>query len=196
MRYSKNNAPSTKTINAFMENLFRSRGIRPFAVAPTLQGTSLLLREAGAGVILATLRDIGQTALLDKKAAKHKIFLAEKRHIYDMLKHAYLGYGDSFVYEYTPVTQGVFALLPYKARGIDVKFTADGAEFTLLADAKKFADHTVHVELLDGTGKPTPAFNEVVRSRHKRNIDRVPRQKKYFVGNVLFKIYLVFIRKI
>ena len=40
------------------------------------------------------------------------------------------------------------------------------------------------------------AFNEVVRSRHKRNIDRVPRQKKYFVGNVLFKIYLVFIRKI
>ncbi|MBQ7696134.1 MAG: beta-galactosidase trimerization domain-containing protein [Lentisphaeria bacterium] len=162
MRYSKNNAPSTKAIDSFMTSLFQSRGIRPFAAAPTLQGTSLLLREAGEGVILATLRDISQTALLDKKAAKHTIRLAEKRHIYDMLKHTYLGYGDSFVYEYTPVTQGVFALLPYKARGIDVRFTADGAELTLLADAKKFADHTFHVELLDGTGKSDPAFDDVV----------------------------------
>ena len=82
-----------------------------------------------------------------------------------MLKHAYIGYGDSFVYEYTPVTQAVFALLPYKAKGIDVRFTADGAELTLLADAKKFADHTFHVELLDETGKSNPAFDDVVLGR-------------------------------
>ena len=162
MRYSKNNAPSTKAVNSYLEGFFKSRGIRPFATAPTLQGTSLLLRESGEGIILATLRDISQTTLLDRKTAKHRIELAEKRHIYDMLRHAYLGYGDSFVYEYTPVTQAVFALLPYKAEGLDVKFTADGAELTLLARAKKFADHTFHVELLDNTGKSNPAFDDVV----------------------------------
>ena len=27
---------------------------------------------------------------------------------------------------------------------------------------KKFADHTFHVELLDGTGKSNPAFDDVV----------------------------------
>jgi hypothetical protein len=43
-----------------------------------------------------------------------------------------------------------------------VKFTRDGAQLTLLADTKHFADHTFHVELLDGSGKVVPAFNDVV----------------------------------
>ena len=118
--------------------------------------------ESKNAMILATLRDIAQTALLDRKTAKHQIHLAEKRHIYDMLHHRYLGYGKSFTYEYGPVTQAVFALLPYKGKGIDVKFVPGGAEIKLLADTKKFADHTFHVELLDDKGRIVPAFNDVV----------------------------------
>ena len=37
-----------------------------------------------------------------------------------------------------------------------------GAEIKLLADTKKFADHTFHVELIDNKGKTVPAFNDVV----------------------------------
>ena len=36
---------------------------------------------------------------------------------------------------------------------------------TLLADTDKFADHTFHVELIDGSGKINPAFNDVVLGR-------------------------------
>jgi hypothetical protein len=113
-------------------------------------------------VILGTLRDLAQTALLDRKTAKHQIHLAEKRHVYDVLYHRYLGYGKSFTYEYGPATQAVFALLPYKGKGIDVKFVSGGAELKLLADTARFADHTFHVELLDGNGKTVPVFNDVV----------------------------------
>ena len=134
----------------------------PVATAPTLQGTTLMLREGKNAMILATLRDIAQTALLDRKTAKHQIHLAEKRHIYDMLHHRYLGYGKSFTYEYGPVTQAVFALLPYKGKELEIKFVPGGAEIKLLADTKKFADHTFHVELLDDKGKIVPAFNDVV----------------------------------
>ena len=162
MRYSRNNAPATQVLNGYAGNFFKQHSITPFALAPTLRGTSLLLRESQHAIILATLRDITQTALLDRKTAKHRIDLAEKRHIYDMLQHRYLGFGNSFIYEYTPVTQGVFALLPYKGRSIDVKFTRDGAWLTLVADTKKFAAHTFHVELINGSGKIVPAFNDVV----------------------------------
>ena len=162
MRYSKNNAPSTKVFNNFFGAIFKKYGMIPVATAPTLQGTTLILREAGPAMILATVRDISQTALLGKDAVKHRIALNKKYHIYDLINHKYLGYGNSFVYEYTPVTQGVFVLLPYKGKEIKVKFTATGAELELLADTQKFADHTFHVELLDGSGKPVPAFNDVV----------------------------------
>ena len=162
MRYSKNNAPSTKVFNNFFGAVFKKYGMIPVATAPTLKGTTLMLRESKNAMILATLRDIAQTALLDRKTAKHQIHLAEKRHIYDMLHHRYLGYGKSFTYEYGPVTQAVFALLPYKGKGIDIKFVPGGAEIKLLADTKKFADHTFHVELLDDKGKIVPAFNDVV----------------------------------
>ncbi|MBR4666665.1 MAG: hypothetical protein IKO93_22550 [Lentisphaeria bacterium] len=49
-----------------------------------------------------------------------------------------------------------------RPEAIDVKFTANGAELTLQADTDKFADHTFHVELIDGSGKINPAFNDVV----------------------------------
>ena len=113
-------------------------------------------------MLLATVRDIGQTAQLSKEAVKHKIALDRKYHIYDMLKRQYLGYGSSFSYTYTPTTQGLFSLLPYKAKALEVKFVSGGAEIKLLADTKKFADHTFHVELLDGKGKVVPAFNDVI----------------------------------
>ena len=162
MRYSRNNSPATRALNGYVGNFFRKCGITPFALAPTLRATSLLMRESGNAVILGTLRDLAQTALLDRKTAKHQIHLAEKRHIYDMLYHRYLGYGKSFTYEYGPATQAVFALLPYKGKGIDVKFVSGGAELKLLADTARFADHTFHVELLDGNGKTVPVFNDVV----------------------------------
>ena len=162
MRYTKNNAPSTKALNSYFGTLFKKHGMVPVATAPTLQGTTLLLREAGPAMLLATVRDIGQTAQLSKEAVKHKIALDRKYHIYDMLKRQYLGYGSSFSYTYTPTTQGLFSLLPYKAKALEVKFVSGGAELKLLADTKKFADHTFHVELLDGKGKVVPAFNDVV----------------------------------
>ena len=162
MRYSRNNAPATRALNGYVGKFFKQCGITPFALAPTLKGTSLLLRESKNAMILGTLRDIAQTSLLDRNTAKHQIHLAEKRHVYDMLHHRYLGYGKSFVYEYGPATQAVFALLPYRGKGIDVKFVPGGAQLTLLADTGDFADHTFHVELLDGSGKVVPAFNDVV----------------------------------
>jgi hypothetical protein len=162
MRYAKNNAPSTKALNNYLGAFFKSKNIVPLATAPTLQGTTLFVREAGVGKILATNRDIAQTALLSKATVKHQINLDRPYHIYDLLKQSYIGYGKNFSYAYTPVTQGVFALLPYKGKGIEVKFVPGGAELKLLADAKTFADHTFHVELLDGNGKIVPVFNDVV----------------------------------
>ena len=162
MRYAKNNAPSTKALNDYINSFFKSRGIKPLATAPTLQGTTLAMRESGVATILATLRDISQTAQLSKETASHQINLDKKYHIYDLLKGAYIGYGNKFSYKYTPVTQGVFVLLPYKGKGIDVKFTSDGAVLTLVADTKKFADHTFHVELLNEKGEIVSAFNDVI----------------------------------
>ena len=162
MRYSRNNASTARTLTGYIDGFFKEKGIRPFVLAPTLRGTTLYLRESGNAVILGVVRDPEQTAMLGGKNEKHEMRLAEKRHIYDLLHHRYLGYADCFMYEFTPVTQAVFALLPYRAKGIDVKFTADGAELTLLADTEQFADHTFHVELIDGSGNINPAFNDVV----------------------------------
>ncbi len=168
MRYSKNNLLSSRTLLGYVDGFFKEKGIRPFALAPTLRGTTLYLRESENAVILGAVRDLSQTAMLGSQKEKHEIRLAEKRHIYDMLLHKYLGHADRFTYEFAPTTQAVFALLPYKAEGIDVKFTADGAELTLLADTDKFADHTFHVELIDGSGKINPAFNDVVLGRRNK----------------------------
>lgn len=162
MRYSKNNLLSSRTLLGYVDGFFKAKGIRPFVMAPTLRGTTLYLREAGNALILGTVRDLAQTSMLSGKKETHVIKLAGKRHVYDMLYHRYLGYGDSFKYDYLPTTQAVFALLPYKAKGIDVKFKPDGAELTLLADTDRFADHTFHVELIDDKGKINPAFNDVV----------------------------------
>ena len=162
MRYSRNNVSTTKALESYLHGFFKAKKITPFALAPTLKGTTLYLRESGEAMILGAVRDLTQTAMLGSQKEKHEIRLAEKRHIYDLLHHRYLGYGDRFTYEFTPTTQAVFALLPYRAKGIDVKFQADGAELTLLANTDKFADHTFHVELIDGTGKINPAFNDVV----------------------------------
>ena len=52
--------------------------------------------------------------------------------------------------------------MPYKGKDIRIKFTDGGAELELAADTTKFADHTFHVELLDGSGKVVPAFNDVI----------------------------------
>ena len=165
MRYSKNNQLSSRTLLGYVDGFFKEKGIRPFVMAPTLQGTTLYLRESGNALILGTVRDLAQTSMLGDKKETHVIKLAEKRHVYDMLHHRYLGYGDSFKYEYAPSTQAVFALLPYKAEGIDIKFKPDGAELTLLADTDRFADHTFHVELIDDKGKINPAFNDVVTGK-------------------------------
>jgi hypothetical protein len=162
MRYARNNAPSTRALYAYLGSFFKSNGITPLATAPTLQGTTLFVREAGVGKFLATNRDIAQTALLSKDTVKHQISLDQPYHIYDLLKQSYIGYGKNFSYAYSPVTQGVFALLPYKGKGIEVKFVPGGAELKLLADGKTFADHTFHVELLDDKGKIVPVFNDVV----------------------------------
>ena len=162
MRYSKNNLLSSRTLLGYIDGFFKEKGIRPFVLAPTLRGTTLYLRESGNALILGTVRDLAQTSMLGDKKETHVIKLAGKRHVYDMLHHRYLGYGDSFKYEYTPTTQAVFALLPYKAKGIEVEFKPDGAELTLLADTDRFADHTFHVELIDDKGKINPAFNDVV----------------------------------
>ncbi len=162
MRYSKNNLLSSRTLLGYIDGFFKEKGIRPFALAPTLRGTTLYLRESGNAVILGAVRDLAQTAMFGDKKEKHEIRLAEKRHVYDMLHHRYLGHGDSFTYEFAPTTQAVFALLPYKAEGIEVEFKPDGAELTLLADTDRFADHTFHVELIDDQGKINPAFNDVV----------------------------------
>ena len=162
MRYAKNNASSTKALNNYMNGFFKSRGIMPLATAPTLQGTTLFVRESGDARILAAYRDIAQTAIQSKNAVKHQINLDKQYHIYDLLKKTYLGYGKKFTYEFTPKTQAVFVLLPYKGKGIDIKFSADGAKLTLLADTKKFVDHTFHVELIDNKGEIVPAFNDVL----------------------------------
>jgi hypothetical protein len=162
MRYTRNNTPTTRVFNSYFGTFFKKNGMFPVAAAPTLQGTTLFLRQSGQAMILATVRDIAQTAQLGKEAVKHRLSLDKKYHIYDLLNRKYLGYGNSFVYEYTPVTQGVFALLPYKGKGIDVKFVSGGAELKLLANTTQFADHTFHVELLDGNGKTVPVFNDVV----------------------------------
>ena len=162
MRYAKNNAPSTKALNSYFGTLFKKQGMAPVATAPTLQGTTLFLREAAPAMLLATVRDIGQTAQLGKETVKHRISLDKKYHIYDMLKRQYLGYGSSFNYTYTPTTQGLFSLLPYKGKALEVRFVPGGAEIKLLADTGKFADHTFHVELLDDKGKVVPAFNDVI----------------------------------
>jgi hypothetical protein len=162
MRYSKNNAPSTKVFNNFFGAVFKKYGMIPVATAPTLQGTTLMLREAGPAMILAAVRDISQTALLGKEAQKHRIALDKKYHICDLLNRKYLGYGNSFDITCTPTTQSLFSLLPYKGKDLEIKFVPGGAEIKLLADAAKFADHTFHVELIDNNGKPVPAFNDVV----------------------------------
>ena len=162
MRYTKNNAPSTRVLNAYAGAFFKAKGIIPVATAPTLQGTTLFVREGSGAKILATYRDVAQTALLSKETANHTIVLDQKYHIYDLLKRNYLGSGSRFSYKYTPETQGVFALLPYKGKDIRVKFTDGGAELELVADTQKFADHTFHVELLDGSGRIVPAFNDVI----------------------------------
>ena len=130
-----------------------------------MRGTSLLLREKGDAVILATLRDVAQNAILGgKESQKHRINLAAERHVYDLLQRRYIGYGKSFVYEYAPDTQGVFALLPYCGKDIEIAFTPEGAELKLIADADRLAEHTFHVELLDENGKENPAFNEVIQA--------------------------------
>ena len=165
MRYTKNNAPVTKALCDYIGSFFKAKNIAPVATAPTLQGTTLFVREAGEAKILATCRDIAQTALLSKETVPHKINLDKAYHIYDLLKGAYVGYGSSFTYKYTPVTQGVFALVPYKGKDIKVKFTAAGAELELVADTKKFADHTFHVELIDEKGNIVPAFNDVINAK-------------------------------
>ena len=162
MRYTRNNMGTTAAVNSYIGSFFKAKGIAPVATAPTLQGTTLFVREAGKAKILATYRDVAQTALLSKAETKHQINLAEKQHVYDLIKRQYIGYGDKFSYLYGPATQGVFALVPYKGKDIKVKFTTGGAELELIADTKTFVDHTFHVELIDEKGNIVPAFNDVI----------------------------------
>ena len=162
MRFTKNNIASTRILNRYFNGFFKSKRLMPPATAPTLRGTTLFVRESGDARILATYRDVAQTAMLGKGAEKHQINLDKKYHIYDLIKRVYIGYGNKFSYEYLPETQGVFALIPYKGKAVDVKLTPDGAQLTLLADTGKYVDHTFHVELIDGNGKIVPAFNDVI----------------------------------
>ncbi len=162
LRYGAKNQQSMAALNRMAGNVLSGYGIKPLLIVPGLKNTSYYTLGSKNVKMTAVLRDVTNTKALEQKAARYNVKLDGKYHVYDLINRKYVAYGDNFNCDFGPTTQSVFVLLNYRGKAVDVSFTADGAELTLKADTKKFADHLFHVELIDPAGQSKAAFEDVV----------------------------------
>lgn len=169
MRYSKANRPGTKVINGFIASLLKDHAIRPVATAPDMPSAILGVRNNGAAFLLGVYRNPDNVTTLPKEAAKHKIMLRSKFHIYDVLAGKYLGYGSEYLVSFAPDTQGLYALLPYKAGKLETKVSRSGRKITLdcalETPGNRDVGHIFRIRVFDGQGKESEAFSTLLHAK-------------------------------
>jgi hypothetical protein len=168
MRYSKANIKSTQVINSFTRSLLSRHGITPIATAPDMPSAILSARRNGDVILLGILRDPATVSTLPKEAVKHTVKLFKKFHIYDVFAGKYLGYGNEFTVSFAPHTQGLYALMPFKAGKLNVKVSRKGRmvnmDVSLERKGKDLCGHVFRVELFDSKGKASEAFSTLLHA--------------------------------
>ncbi len=169
MRYAKGNQADMALFNTLFKNLCDRAEIKPQVTAPTLNSTSIFVREAANMRIIGLVRNHLQAANFDPQPKKHAVNLEGKWHVYDLLSCEYLEYGDKFEYTFGPTTQNAFVLLQYKAEKLTAQAGKDNRiTLKLVAATDKYADHVFRVELKDPSGKVNPAYSQMVYAQGNR----------------------------
>ena len=165
LRYTGKHAANTAAVRNFFNRFFAELNITPVVQAPTLRSTELLLREREGAYIAGFVRNIDQTRNSETAPARHTIVCSRKFHAWDLLEQRSLGYGDRFEYEFGPVTQSIWVLLPYKP---ELTARANGRgrawkiELALKADTRRFTRHILNIRLKDKNGKVNEAYSRKV----------------------------------
>ena len=162
LRYTGKHAVNTRTLEDFFRRIFADAGITPLIQAPTLRSTELLVRERNGAFIAGFVRDIDQTRNTETSPSKHTISTARKFHVWDLLERRYLGYGDRFQYEFGPVTQSIWVLLPYKPEALTARAAGKDRSWIVTlafkADTDRFTRHILNLRLKDRNGRINGAY--------------------------------------
>ncbi len=171
MRYFKNNLEKAQNIRTLITSPLAGVGIKARVKIENAKGESLkaayiCMKENGPARILGVVRDFTQAKNIDAKTNKWTVKLSNNWHIYDLLERKYIGFGREFSYDFGPVTQSAFSLLPYKVNRLELKTSKSDRqikiEITVDAETKKYADHIFRVTVLNPDGQSNPAFSKML----------------------------------
>jgi hypothetical protein len=171
MRYFKNNLEKAQNIRNIITRQLADIGIKARVKIENAKGESLkavyiCMKENGPARILGVVRDFTQAKNIDAKTNKWTVKLSNNWHIYDLLERKYIGFGREFSYDFGPVTQSAFSLLPYKVNRLELKTSKSDRqikiEITVDAETRKYADHIFRVTVLNPDGQSNPAFSKML----------------------------------
>jgi hypothetical protein len=171
MRFAPSRQPHIAALNGFMGKLISDSGVKPEIRVMRPDGKPIrvsktVVRHNGPAIMLGVVRNYRQALNIDTKPITHKVELPGEYYVYDLLERKELGRGSSFDYEFSPQTQALFALLPYKVKNIEVKIQRNDGNVKInmnaVADVKEPADHIFRIEIISPSGKANAAFSTML----------------------------------
>ena len=166
VRYSKANAPAMAALLALLDRVLGHARVTAPVRVPGLRSAEVLVRECGSLRFAGIGRNYEESANLGTKPERRKVLLDRNCHVYDLFRRKYLGFGDSFDFDFRPDSQEIFALLPYRVREIRCETAGPGLQVRarIVPDKGVPGTHTLRFELTDPAGMVRKEYSAWLRT--------------------------------